>query len=292
LKHNFKSFLRNYLLASSLYECIFAYAIYTALFHIRGLSIFQISLLLSIWSALSIVFEIPTGALADCWSRRWMLVLAPLIKSLCFVTWVFADGHFWVYVLGFVFWSLGSSFVSGTSEALLYDTLVHHGQTDDYERVLGRNHFYTNIALGAACITGGLMAKLNLNLPLIASIPTLILCSIFFFLIEEAPKSKPADGIHYFQHIKAALGEMRSNRTLLYLGLYLWAISLIFGTLEEYDQLYYQLAHLPIAAFGVAGFITSMLVAWSGAHAYRLKGRRSVFYLLPAFGGVMLVFVA
>ena len=287
----YKSFLRNYYLAGSLYDCIFAYAMYTVLFQLRGLSVLQISMLLAIWSVFAIAFEIPTGGLADSWSRRRMLIIAPLVKALCFLTWLFADGHFYMYVLGFGFWSLGSSFVSGTSEALLYDTLVHFGKSEEYERVLGRMHFYYNIALGVACISGGFMAALNLNLPLIASIIPLILSSIFFSRIREVPKAGSTDETHYLQHIKAAMGEMRTNRTLLYIGIYLWGIYTVFGTLEEYDQLYYKLVGLPIAAFGVVGFIVSMLVAWSSSHAYRLRGSRWVFFAFPAAGGCLLLLV-
>lgn len=81
----YKSFLRNYYLTSFFHQFIFAFAIYTVLFNIRGLSVFQISLLLS-WSALiKVLLEIPTGAMADSWSRKNMLIIAPISKSVCFI---------------------------------------------------------------------------------------------------------------------------------------------------------------------------------------------------------------
>ena len=43
----YKSFLRNYYLTGFFYEFIFAYAIYTLLFSMKVLSVFQISLLLA-----------------------------------------------------------------------------------------------------------------------------------------------------------------------------------------------------------------------------------------------------
>jgi hypothetical protein len=72
----YKSFLRNYYLAGSLYDCIFAYAMYTVLFQIRGLSVLQISMLLAIWSVFAIAFEIPTGGLAGD-ERRYTPTVAP-----------------------------------------------------------------------------------------------------------------------------------------------------------------------------------------------------------------------
>ncbi len=137
----YRSFLRNYLLTEFFYDFIFAYAIYTVLFKLRGLSVFQIALLLWGWGIMALLFEIPTGALADSWSRRKMMALAPLIKALCFVAWFFAHGNFYLYLLGFGLWALGSSFVSGTTESLLYDGMVHFDRTDDYEKAIGRKGF-------------------------------------------------------------------------------------------------------------------------------------------------------
>jgi MFS family permease len=125
---SYKSFLRNYYLTSFFYDFIFAYAIYNVLFNIRGLTVFQISLLLSWWALVAMLLEIPIGALADYWSRKKMLTIAPMVKSVCFVIWFFAKGNFYLYALGFVFWALGSSLVSGTTQALLYDTSVYAGK--------------------------------------------------------------------------------------------------------------------------------------------------------------------
>ena len=155
----YKSFIRNYLLSSSLYDFIFAYAIYNVLFNIRGLSVFEISILLSWWAFTAMLLEIPSGALADSWSRKKMLVIAPLIKSLCFVIWFLANGNFYLYGLGFLFWSIGSSLVSGTTEALLYDELVILKKKDTYEKVLGQKKFYFHIAL--AISTAYLLIKKN-----------------------------------------------------------------------------------------------------------------------------------
>ena len=102
MQNKYKSFLRNYYLSSSLYDFIFAYAIYNVLFHIRGLSVFQISLLLALWAFMAMVLEIPSGALADYWSRKKLLVIAPLIKSICFVVWFFANGNFYLYARVFI----------------------------------------------------------------------------------------------------------------------------------------------------------------------------------------------
>jgi MFS family permease len=286
----YKSFIRNYLLSSSLYDFIFAYAIYNVLFNIRGLSVFEISILLSWWAFTAMLLEIPSGALADSWSRKKMLVIAPLIKSLCFVIWFLANGNFYLYGLGFLFWSIGSSLVSGTTEALLYDELVILKKKDTYEKVLGQKKFYFHIALAISTITGGFIAHYNLDWALILSVIPLCLSAFFAFLIKETPKAKSTEEVHYLEYIKLAYREVKSNKVLLILLIYSFGIS-IFGDIEEFDQLYYQLSGLPIFAFGLIGFLWSILNSIGCYYAHKFKNSTWIFYVFPFIAGIFLFFV-
>jgi MFS family permease len=285
-------FLRNYYLACFFEDFVFAYAIYTVFFSIRGLSIFRISLLLGWWALTVLVFEIPSGALADRWSRKKMLVLAPMIKSACFVTWFFARGNFYLYGLGFLFWGLSESFVSGTTQALLYDHLQHSGRTGDYEKVLGRKSFYAHLALAVSLVSGGFIAGYSLEWAILLSVIPLFFSAGFAALLTEAPKARSTGEIHYLEYIKIACREVKGNHVILYLFTYFAIIFVSFGTLEEFDQLYYHLVKLPIFAFGIAGFIWSALNALGARYAYKLKDQAWVFYLFPLLSAAGIIIVA
>jgi len=286
----YKLFIRNYLLSSSLYDFVFAYAIYNVLFNIRGLSVFEISILLAWWALAAMLLEVPSGALADYWSRKKMLVIAPAIKSICFIAWFLADGNFYLYGLGFLFWAIGSSLVSGTTEALLYDELTAFKKKDEYEKVLGQKKFYKHIALATSTISGGLIAHYNLDWALIFSVIPLLLSSFFALLIKETPKTKSTEEIHYLDYIKLAYREVKSNKVLLVLLLYSFGIS-IFGNIEEFDQLYYQISGLPIYAFGLVGFVWSVLNSVSSYYAHKFKKSIWIFYIFPLVAVILLFFV-
>ena len=284
----YRRFLKCYYLTHFWYDFIFAYAIYTLYFSLGGMSVFDISLLLTWWSIAAMVAEVPTGALADSWSRRKMLVLAPLIKALCFMTWYFARGSFYLFALGFLLWAIGHAFNSGTSEALLYDTLVAHGKREDYARILGKRKLYFHLGHAISTITGGLIASYRMDWAILLSVIPLLLSAISAFQLEEAPKVESTEEVHYLEHIRLALREMRSNKVLLYLTLYLWGVS-VFGATEEFDQLYYRLAGLPIFAFGIVSFVWSTLDGVGSLLAYRLKTRSFVFSALPFASALLLV---
>lgn len=285
----YKSFVRNYLISTSLFDFVLAYAFYNLLFSLSGLSIFEISLLLTWWALSALILEVPTGALADHWSRKKLMILAPLIKAICFIIWFFAKGNIFLYGLGFLFWSLASSFMSGTVEAILFDELKSMKLESNFEKVLSLKKFFFHLTLAVSILTGGLIAQFNINLALLLSVIPLIISAIFASLIPETKILKSTDELNYFKHIKVALFELKNNKTLLILSCYLLGIS-IMGQIEEFDQLYYQFVNLPIFAFGIVGFIWSIINAIGSYFAYKIKSTTAL-YILPLLTGILLLFV-
>jgi len=113
------------------------YPLYALLFADAGLSDAQISSLFVIWSLVGIVAEVPTGALADRFSRRLALVAAGMLQAAGYGLWIAVPGYA-AFAAGFVLWGLGGAFGSGALEALLYDGLASAGAESHYPRVYGR----------------------------------------------------------------------------------------------------------------------------------------------------------
>ena len=93
----------------------------------KGLSDGQISALFLIWSAVGIIAEVPTGAIADRFSRRGALAAGSVPAGLGYALWILLPG-FPGYAAGFVLWGLGGALASGSLEALLYDGLKSSAQ--------------------------------------------------------------------------------------------------------------------------------------------------------------------
>ena len=86
---------------------------------------------------MAIVSEVPSGALADRFSRRWSLAAGSALQGLGYVVWVLRPG-FAGFAAGFVLWGLGGSFMSGAFQALVYDGLKTAGAPERYAAVIGR----------------------------------------------------------------------------------------------------------------------------------------------------------
>lgn len=138
-------------------QCLPIYAFYTILFLERGRSVADIAVLLALWSAFTIVFEVPSGILADRWNRRNMLAIAAVLQGMCFIVWFFSHTLL-MFAVGFVFWAVAGSFSSGTEEGMIYDNLKSDGRESEFAGVYGKARFYANAGTITGIITAGLIA--------------------------------------------------------------------------------------------------------------------------------------
>lgn len=168
-------------------QCMPIYAFYAILFMERGRSVTDVAMLVALWSAFAIVFEMPAGVLADRWNRRNMLAIGAALQGLCFIIWFFAHSFF-MFALGFIFWALAGAFTSGTEESLIYDNLKSDGRTEDFTKVYGKAQFYANIGTIAGILPAGFLA-LWLGIDVLALISAAICFANIFFALQIREKN-------------------------------------------------------------------------------------------------------
>jgi MFS family permease len=110
------------------------------------------------------VFEIPTGVVADTRGRRtsFLLGTATLAVStaLYLVLWHLA-APFWAWAATSMFLGLGFSFFSGAFEAWLVDALAATGHQGTVDEVLARGEIVEGAAMLGGSVAGGLLAQLT-----------------------------------------------------------------------------------------------------------------------------------
>lgn len=96
---------------------------FMAVYFIRlGLNMFQISLLFAVWSLFSFIFDIPTGAIADIYGRKFSVLLGTFLMASGFLAIYFFTNYF--IILGVIaFIGLSSTFISGADEAWATDLI-------------------------------------------------------------------------------------------------------------------------------------------------------------------------
>jgi hypothetical protein len=178
---------------TALSELVPLYPLYALLFADTGLSEAEISALFAVWSVTGLLAEVPTGALADRWSRRGALVLASLLEAAGFVLWTAAPATA-SFAAGFVLWGVGGALASGSAEALVYEGLASAGAADAYTRVSGRMGAATLVAqVPTAFAATALFAAGGYALVGWVSIGTCLVAAALASRFPEAPRVPDGD---------------------------------------------------------------------------------------------------
>jgi MFS family permease len=118
-----------------------------------------------------VLFEVPTGIVADTIGRRMSYLLGTLTlsgASLLYVMLWQIEAPFWAWVVVSLLLGLGFTFFSGAVEAWLVDALKATGYTGDLEVVFGRGQIVTGIGMLTGSVAGGFLAQqVSLGFPFV-----------------------------------------------------------------------------------------------------------------------------
>ncbi|WP_231114530.1 MFS transporter [Lentzea aerocolonigenes] len=253
------------------------------LFADSGLSDASISVLLTIWSLTAVVFEVPSGAIADRFSRRSSLVAAGVLQALGYAAWVVFPS-FWGFAAGFVLWGLGGTLTSGAFEALLYDGLAATGDEEQYGRLNARVDTIELIAqVPVAVVATALFSFGGYQLAGWVSVAMCLLSSVIALRFPE-PAREAEEHESYFATLREGLrASVPIKRAVL-------AVALVYAidAFEEYFSLLAQDWHVPTVWVPLATIGVPLLGAAGASLAGRLPFRGWVLFA----SGVVLIVAA
>ena len=109
-----------------------------------------------------VIFELPTGVVADGWGRRVSFLLGTVTLAgatlLYYLLWQLS-APFWWWAAVSVLLGLGFTFFSGAVEAWLVDALHFSGYDGALEAVFGRGQMVAGAAMLAGSVAGGVIAQ-------------------------------------------------------------------------------------------------------------------------------------
>jgi MFS family permease len=116
-----------------------------------------------------VLFEVPTGIVADLWGRRasFLLGTVTLAGTTGLYVWLWRlHAPFWPWAVVSLLLGLGFTFFSGAVEAWLVDALAATGDPGPLEAVFARGQVVGGVAMLAGSVAGGYLAQLtNLGVP-------------------------------------------------------------------------------------------------------------------------------
>ena len=152
------------------------------------------------------LFEVPTGVVADMWGRRasFLLGAATLLVSTLLYLWMWQiHGPFWGWVVASLTIGLGFTFFSGAVEAWLVDALEVTGFEGPLESVFAKGQTTSGIAMLTGAIAGGYIAQVtNLGVPYILRAAMLGLTFLVALLLMRDLGFTPVHGANPITEMK------------------------------------------------------------------------------------------
>jgi MFS family permease len=283
-----------------LFNARWYYPVLAVLFLDFGLSVEQYALLNVAWAAAIVGLEVPSGALADRFGRKRMVVVAAGLMVLEMTVFAVAPlGHptllFVLFLLNRLLSGAAEASASGADEALAYDSLASEGRAGEWPAVLERVMrwqavaFFVTMIIGAAVyderfiqsilvvfgIRWNLTPEMAMRFPIYLTLANAVLALWAALNLREPsdPHASPAtkrttwrvtfETARWIAHAPLAFGVVLA-------GMCFDSIVRLFLTVASN---YYRFIAVPEAAFGLIGSGFAVIGFLTPALARRLVSR-------------------
>jgi MFS family permease len=211
----------------------------------------SVGVMAAAYAAIVPIIEIPSGILADRWSRRGVLVISSVALMLCALigglsnnvaTYIVS-----ALVLGFYF-----AMYSGTMDAVVYDTVLEHtGDSDAFEQRIGRVRLVESIALVSSSLLGGWLASLTTpRLMYFLSVPIAALSIVAYLRFREPQLHKTEEATSLRTHLAVTYRTLaQRGRLLPIIGLAVLT-SLVLQVVFEFGPLWLVALAVPAVLYG------------------------------------------
>lgn len=284
-----RSFITKIYLYSFFADLIFIYPVYSLMFVERGLSPLQISILLMVWAGTSFILEVPSGVIADKYSRKNILVFSQLVRIIGYMFWVLVP-NFLGFLIGFILWGIKSAFTSGTLESFIFDELKACNLEGQYAKVLGRVQSLSYLAILFSGIGASLSINYGYSVILWISIISLLISTVAVYLIPSTKAVASTEEAEHFTLLHRGLNLSFKNVSLLQIIIFVSLVQALFGSLDEYLSIFASEAGLIKSGLGIFFALYGLVQVVAAAIAYKIEQRSDAFFqFLILVNGLLLL---
>jgi MFS family permease len=233
-----------------------------------GMSMTEIMLVQGGFGLAMALFEFPSGYLADRIGYRRTLVIAAILNTIGWSLYSRAEGIGGV-ILGEVVLGIGLSLISGSDQALLYESLKETDRESKYGQWNGRVRFWGQLGEGSAALVAGVLFAHWSRLPFVVEAIVWIVNLYVAWRLVEPRRHRPSVENHWRQiktMVRYVSHESPRLRAIMFLTIALGMSSFIpVWTI----QLYAMDAGMDVAWLGVVWALANYSVAVSSLFATR-----------------------
>lgn len=245
----------------------------------------------AIFLGFNLFFDIPSGILADRWSRKGMLAVSALALALCSVTLGVSNGLL-LYIFGYLFYGVYVVSTSGTYQAITYDILHEEGRTNQYSKISGRAYALFLAGAGVANIASGFIAAHTSYRTAFFVTTVSCLANVLLILsIKEPTFHKNGEKARILPQLSASTGALVRVRLLRVLAIIMSALAVVELFKGEFGQLYMLRYVSEPQVMGLLWAAYAFTWALGSVIAHRLRSRLTTLVVASTLPLMLMAFL-
>lgn len=245
----------------------------------------------AIFLGFNLFFDIPSGILADRWSRKGMLAVSALALALCSVTLGVSNGLL-LYIFGYLFYGVYVVSTSGTYQAITYDILHEEGRTNQYSKISGRAYALFLAGAGVANIASGFIAAHTSYRTAFFVTTVSCLANVLLILsIKEPTFHKNGEKARILPQLSASTGALVRVRLLRVLAIIMSALAVVELFKGEFGQLYMLRYVSEPQVIGLLWAAYAFTWALGSVIAHRLRSRLTTLVVASTLPLMLMAFL-
>lgn len=237
-----------------------------------GFDAASIGLMAAAYAVFVPLIEIPSGVIADRWSRKGMLIIASLASMLSALVGALSQDPS-LYVISALLLGVFFALASGTFDAVVYDTVMEeNGDSKEFEKRGGHVRLFNSVGGLLAALAGGALATFtSLRMTYIVTIFTVGISVFALLKFKEPQLHKMEVATSFKDHIIITYKTLLQKGKLLPLVILLVLTAMLVQALLEFGQLWLVDLAAPTVLYGLAFAGLTAALGFGGLLAGRIK---------------------
>ncbi len=197
---------------------------WVAILAARGYSLVEIGIAETVFHITSLIFEIPSGVLADVFGRKKMLIVSTIMRMIGNIIMIFSCNLLTV-CLSIAFHALSYNFSSGSGDALAYDSLKRCNMESRFEKYESNQLIIYRLCSGISTLCAGFALtighKIAYSTDLVTGFVQIILLSGLHEIYSESTQKNDSiinrfincfkESFKFLKEVRNAMGLMLCN---------------------------------------------------------------------------------
>jgi MFS family permease len=154
----------------------------------QGLTLEQIGITIAVATGIQLVFEVPSGTLADLIGHKRSIALGCLGQGVSMLLYIVLDGFVGMMIATVTYW-VTSTLMTGTHDAILYELLERRGEAQKYKTYYGRAFAFANILSAALLATSAFVYVWNPTVPFLIGIAQFVFAAWLISSLSDVPET-------------------------------------------------------------------------------------------------------